>query len=369
MEKVDSVTTMYVITGLLGGGAERLLANVILKQQELGETACVVVLTPGGTYRAKLEEAGIDVVDLGMVRHRDALRGAFRLASIIRRRRPVALQGWMYHANLLAWCARLLSGRLRTPLFWGIFCSNMDGRYYHWSFRLVLGLSRRLSHFVDGIVYNAEAARDFHHQIGFSESRSVVISNCVDASVFRYEPAERSKVRAELGIAEEDIMIVVVARVDPMKDWSTVMEAVRDLPGTVTVAVGNDTDKLAPQDGFLGLGWRDDVARILSGSDIFLLGSAFGEGSSLALDEAMRCGLACVVTDVGGHASRLGDAGFLLPPRQPAALREAIQQLARDRRLRDSMGLAARRRAAASDANDDSVRRLQHLRLSAGQSR
>lgn len=351
--------TIYVTTGLHGGGAERLLTNMLL-QQGGRERIVVVSLQPGGVFRRTLEEAGIRVFDLDMNRYRDGLRGVFALAALFRERRPAAVYGWMYHANLLAMLAVLLAGRPHARIFWGLFSTDACGGGFRWKTSLVRGVSAILSRWVSGVIYNAEEAREYHRRIGFCEPRSTVISNCVDPAVFRHDPMHRGDLRAELGIGPDTIVVAIVARVDPMKDWQTMRQAVRDLPDVVTVAIGKGTDELPPQPGFIGLGWRDDVERILSAADMFLLGSAFGEAASLALGEAMLCGLPCIVTDVGGSSALVGDGGIVVEPRNPLAIREAIQQLAVDGARREALGRRARERAIAVESADATIRRL-HL--------
>jgi glycosyltransferase involved in cell wall biosynthesis len=337
--------TMYVITTLDGGGAERLLTNILLHLPE-PERITVVSLLAGGVFRPALEDAGIHVTDLGMVKHRDAFRGIRQLAALIRSQRPEIVHGWMYHANLLAFFAVLLAGRPRPRQFWGIFCTDAQSAHLHWTFRIVRRLNAILSRRVEGIVYNAAEARDFHHRIGFRERSSVVITNHIDPEVFQRDAQQRGALRSELGIREDDVVIAAVARVDPMKDWRTLRDAVRDLPRVITLAAGKGTDELPRQPGFIGLGWRDDVVRILSAADIFLLASAFGEGMSLALGEAMLCGLPCIVTDVGGNSALVGDGGIVVQPGDVAAMREAIVQLVADRERRLALGRAARERAS-----------------------
>jgi glycosyltransferase involved in cell wall biosynthesis len=363
-----SLHTMYVTTGLNGGGAERLLTNMLCSSESPGRFS-VVSLLPSGVFRPALEEAGIDVADLGMSGYGSALRAVFTLAELIRARRPHVVYGWMYHANVLAMAALLLAGRRRTRLYWGIFSTDAYGDGFRLKQRVIRGISAILSRWVGGVIYNAEEARDFHRRIGFREPRSVVISNCVDPLVFRRDPRERGSLRAELGIAPDSVVVAIVARVDPMKDWRTMREAVRDLPGVVTVAVGKGTDAMPPQAGFIGLGWRDDVARILSAADIFLLGSAFGEGTSLALGEAMSCGLPCVVTDVGGNSALVGDGGIVVEPRNPLAIREALLTLAVDRERREALGRIARARASAAESTDATILRLLSLAPAAEPSR
>jgi glycosyltransferase involved in cell wall biosynthesis len=153
-------------------------------------------------------------------------------------------------------------------------------------------------------------------------------------------------------------MIVTAARIDLMKNWAGALAAVRDLPGVVTVGIGAGTDKLPPQPGFIGLGWRDDVQRVYNAADIFLLASGFGEGTSLAVVEAMACGLPCVVTDVGGNGTVVGDAGIVVPPGRLALVRDALLRLASDKRRRSEMGRAARARVAELRVADDAAATL-----------
>lgn len=357
--------TLYVTTGLHGGGAERLLVTTVL-QRDPSERVLVVSLTPGGIFRPALEAAGVEVVDFGMRRRRDGPRCVLALVRLVRAKRPDVIYAWMYHANIAATLARALAGCHRTPLFWANFCTDSLGPRPRWSASLLRRTAAWLSGWTDGVVYNAEAARDYHRQIGFHEARSIVLGNVIDPAVFRLDRSARQSIRDEIGLSATDLVVAAVARVDPMKDWGAVQQAVQDMPGVVTVAMGDQTDRLPPQPGFLGLGWRNDVERVLGASDIFLLGSAFGEGTSLALGEAMLCGLPCIVTAVGDHAATVGDAGIVVPPRQPQAIRAAIEQLAADPARREALGRAARARALSALSQPNTFARLRDHSLGLG---
>jgi hypothetical protein len=113
-------------------------------------------------------------------------------------------------------------------------------------------------------------------------------SNSIDPDVFRHDSQQRGLLRAELGIGDDEVIVAVVGRVDPMKDWRTMREALRDLPGVVTVAIGKGTDELPPQTGFIGLGWRDDVVRILSAADIFQTGRTTDTVGQACTDSVYR---------------------------------------------------------------------------------
>jgi glycosyltransferase involved in cell wall biosynthesis len=86
---------------------------------------------------------------------------------------------------------------------------------------------------------------------------------------------------------------------------------------------------------------------LYSAADIFLLASHFGEGTSVALGEAMACGLPVIVTEVGDNGAVARDAGLVVPPRDAAALAGALAALAGDAALRARASKAAQARAAA----------------------
>jgi glycosyltransferase involved in cell wall biosynthesis len=343
-QRVSGDLTIHVITGLHGGGAERLLTAIALGSRAAAQKILVVSLIRGGEFRPSLEAAGIPVRDLGMRRRVPSLAGLLRLVVLLRAHRPTVVQGWMYHANLLACIGLMLSGRWsRTTLYWGIYCTEASAER-HWTLRLALWLNMRLSGLTAGIFYNALSARDYHRAIGFHEPRSLIIRNGVDTGLFRLDPELRSQIRRELAVADDAVVVVSAARVDAMKDWHTLMAAVRPLDNLVTLAVGKGTETLPDQPGFIRLGWRYDLHRIFSAADIFVLASAFGEGRSLAMTEAMACGLPVVTTDVGDHALLSAGAGVTVPPRNAVALADAIRRLAADPLLRRRWGEAGRAR-------------------------
>lgn len=92
-------------------------------------------------------------------------------------------------------------------------------------------------------------------------------------------------------------------------------------------------------------GLREDIASILSSTDIFVLPS-YSEGLSNALMEAMASGCACVATNVGGNTFLLdkGSAGILFHPGNRGELIESLRHLLVDESMRKEFGINARKR-------------------------
>ncbi|MCG8543256.1 MAG: glycosyltransferase [Alphaproteobacteria bacterium] len=347
---------MHVITGLETGGAERMLANLCIANKLVGRPPVVVSLRPGGSQYDRLIEAGVRVMDLNMRSGVPSPAALWRLAQLIRDERPEVIQAWMYHADLYALWALVLSGRAwRTRLYAGIRCSEMDFAHYPLAFRLVVRLDAMQSHFTNGVVFNSEAGRRTHRRLGYSMRGADVIDNGIDTKAFRPDPAARAPVRATLGIASDAFVIGSVARVDAMKDYPTLLDALQRLDGVTCVAAGAGTETLDGPPGFKPLGRRDDVARLLHGFDVLVSASAFGEGFSNAIAEAMASGIPVVATDVGDARRIVGDGGLIVPPRDPAALAEAIARLRDDAMLRVRLAIAARNRIESHFSLDAAV--------------
>ena len=337
---------MHVITGLGQGGAESQLAALLyVDAPEMGHPL-VVSLLPGGAYRSAFESAGIAVHDLGMAKGVPSPLALLRLACLIHRYRPHVLHAWMYHAQLLATLALRISGRWRdTRLVWGVRCSNMDFACYGRSLRWVVRSCGWLSSWPDAVLFNSQASIAAHHEMGFRPRRSELIDNGIETERFRPDPSLRSGVRADLGITPTADLIAHVARVDPMKDHATFLAALGKLDRAEALLIGGDTERLATLANVHALGSRDDVERLLAAADLIVSSSAFGEGFSNALAEGMAAGLPAVATDVGDSARIVGSTGRIVPPRDPAALAEAMGALlGESKTARAARGIEARRR-------------------------
>lgn len=324
---------VHMITDLDIGGAERMLTNYLVARPKNGANHIVVSLMSEGHFKKVLTAQGIEVLEIGIRSPWLAWLALFRLARMLRTLRPAVVVGWMYHANLAASLSLWLCGRRqRTRLIWGIRCSAMQLTRYRWSLRFVVRFSALLSRSPDLIVYNSVAGRTEHEESGFRGSQVAIAHNGIDTKVFRPDSEARLSVRAELGIPAEAFVIIVAARVDPMKGYETLFAALGHIPEEPYVIItGKDTiEKLPNGPRVKCLGAREDMPRLYAAADALVLASAFGEGFPNVVAEGMACGLIPIVTDTGDAKIIVGDAGIVVPPCNATALASAIRLIRKE---------------------------------------
>lgn len=336
---------VHVITGLGTGGAERMLVQLSIALRARGISQHVVVLTGQDALAYDLRAAGMDLTILGASSLASFPAAMLALVHLVGRKRPRIIQGWMYHGNLAATiCHYLCRGRRDRKLFWNLRASNMDDKRYG---RLIWW-SSLLSRSADIVVANSEAGLAFHRERGFRPKRVVVIDNGINTEKFCPAPAIREKVRAELGIPEDAVVVINVARVDPMKDHANFLAAMAQVPEVFGIMVGDGTQELSAPPNVRALGLQRDSERLLAAADIVASTSAFGEGFSNVIAEGMSAGLVPVATDVGDAWRIIGDIGWIVAPGDSAAFARAIGEVAAlpasERRRR---GMVARERIIA----------------------
>jgi glycosyltransferase involved in cell wall biosynthesis len=188
----------------------------------------------------------------------------------------------------------------------------------------------------------------------------VVVGNGRNPAVFRPDPAARARIRTELAVAEDAVVVVAVSRLVGDKGYAELAAAMRDVPEATLWVVGErlatdrgeDVAAMLDAAGLGGrlrrLGYRRDVPAVLAASDIFALPS-YHEALPMSVIEAMLTGLPVVASDINGPREQVEDGrtGLLVPARQAAPLAAALARLANDPALRAAMGAAGRTRAMA----------------------
>ena len=227
------------------------------------------------------------------------------------------------------------------PVVWGIRNTTLEPgkstRSARWAARACARLSRRVPR---RIVACAQAAVQVHAALGYDAARMVVIPNGYDLACFAPDAGARERLRREWGVPDEVPLLGMVARFDPQKDHTNLIDALARLHrgghrfAAVLVGTGMAPENRAMADRLDAAGLRDtvrllgprpDIPAVMCALDVHVLSSA-SEAFPNVLAEAMACGTPCVTTDVGDAALIVGETGWVTPPKDSAALAEALQQ-------------------------------------------
>lgn len=349
---------LYFITDLGTGGAEMMLFKLLSATAGKFDSA-VVSLGGEGAMGPRIEKLGIPVSSLGLSGAALNPLRVLAIKSITKKFRPALIVGWMYHGNVIASLARLWASQ-KPPVIWNVRQTLYDISYERRRTAAIIRLGARISRQPAAIIYNSHVSAKQHQAFGYRAARQIVIPNGFDVEVFHPAGEARRKVRAELGLPADAVVIGLIARFHPMKEHAGFLRAassvVRRHANAYFLLVGKGITKEQPalarilaaeqlQERVFLLGERLDTPVLNAALDIACSASGWGEGFSNAIGEAMACAVPCVVTDIGDSGFIIGDTGLLVPPRNPQALADAISRLiTAGTEHRQQLGAAARRR-------------------------
>lgn len=183
-----------------------------------------------------------------------------------------------------------------------------------------------------------------------------VILNGIDDR--RFAEADGGRVRAELGIAPDEVVIGTAVVLSEQKGITYLIEAAKSVlervpkarfviagDGPLRVQLEQQVAKAELGDRFRLVGYRRDIPDLLSSFDVYVLPSLW-EGLPLALLEALRLGKPIVCTRVGGNAEVVeeGVQGWLVPPREPRALADRLIEVASDPGFRTRASASGQKR-------------------------
>ena len=328
---------LHIISGLKVGGAEMMLLRLIVNTSTDKYQHTVVSLSPDGEMRNRFIDAGIDLIVFDF--KNSTFKNFYRLISLIRRSKPDIVQTWLYHSDFLGGLATRFAGS--CPVVWNIRSTSIPQGPLSITYWLVR-LCAVCSYFIpDRIICCAISAKTAHVKLKYSTSKLTVIQNGYEFSAFELARKYRFKARNDLGFDINDIVIGVVGRFDPLKDFHNFVSAsafvAAKCPNVKFLMVGRDNDwsndTLVSWINTAGLvncfklvGENSDVAFFLSAMDIFCLSSVV-EAFPNVVVEAMATGLPCVVTHAGDAADILGDDNFVVPTNNSLLLANVLLRI------------------------------------------
>ena len=334
-------------TELEMGGKEKLLYEFVARADRNRFHIAVCCLRSGGYFKEKLLALNVPFHD-ELLRHRfDAL--AFRELEHVIRVEKVDILETFAHPNtvIFAFLAKLRSLVQRVVVSYHAVPSDAGANIARPYLRPLL---RRM----DGHIAVAEIQKRRLVEVeGLREEKVRVIYNGVDTAAFRSAaPGERSVTRRALGLADDDVVLIAVGSLKPIKGVDVLLHAlaglVRKHPRLRLIVVGEGPDRsalenlarelsIADRVSFLGL--RADVDVVLRAADALVLPSR-AEALPTVLLEAMATGLPVVATRVGGVPEIVeeGRSGVMVPPEDASALGSVLDRVVTDAALRRSLG-------------------------------
>jgi glycosyltransferase involved in cell wall biosynthesis len=230
---------------------------------------------------------------------------------------------------------------------------------------LIRGLNRASIGLDQSLIVVSEAARDALPRALQDHAR--VIVHGIDLSrserLLTKRVDVRNEVRSELGIRDEEVVVLTVANLRPEKGYDVLLDAARliedrDLPvrfvaagrGPLEEQMRERHRQLGLGERFQFLGPRQDVLNLMIGSDIFVLASR-QEGLPVVLMEATSVGMPIVATAVGAVPVVIRDGvdGSIVPPERADELADALERVISDPQMRRRLAQSAKTRSAMFD--------------------
>ena len=292
------------------------------------------------------------------------LKAFFALIKILRQERPDIVHTHTSKAGILGrWAAFFarVPVIVHTPhghIFWGYF-GRLKTRVY-------ILLEKISALITDRLVMLTEQEKKDHLGVHVApEGKFTVVHSGVNLGHFKNVPVDPSEMKRKLGIPEDSLVVGTAGRLTPVKGPEYLIQAAEEITAVRQdvwfVFLGDrelrdQLEAMVEQLGLKGnvkfLGWRHDVADVMSVFDIFVLPS-LNEGMGRVLVEAMVLGKPIVASDVGGIPDLVthGENGFLFPVGDVGALADGINRLIQSPGMRKKMEKCGENRAVDYSAN------------------
>lgn len=327
---------ILLIPSLDIGGAEIQLVNLARGLYKNRNDVTVATFYDSGKLFDDLKCSGIPTVSLRKSGRWDIFGFLWRYIKTVYKIKPDVIYGFLGTPNILvAFLNPFFPG---IKIVWGIRYSEIELHHYDLLSRLSYRVEKWLSSLPDLIIVNSDAGLEYAQKRGFPPDKMRVVLNGIDTDSFFISPKEGKILRREWGINDDQRLIGMVGRFDPIKDhkafFSAASIAAKKYDDARFVLIGDGPtdyiDSLRVSAEELGLGkkiiwagYRRDMNAVYNALDI-IVSSSLSEGFSNVIGEAMACGVYPVVTNVGDSALILGDHGRVVEANDPKGLAEGL---------------------------------------------
>ena len=354
MKNNRKINVMHIIMDLVPGGAERVVLNYLKYHDRDRYNPMVCVLRHlADAEKQELVQGKIKYIFL------DKGNGfkptvVLKLVSILKRHLVHVLHLHNFSAILYGTIAGLLA---KTKIIIQTE-HNVVSKQYSLQSRIKGYLKCFLGLFCKRIIAVSERVNESQKKYNFlARDKFVTIYNGIDSC--KFNNIERlDTLKTELGLKNNEIVITKIASLTEQKGHEILIQAAKKIVKNIKnvrfliVGEGNRKNELTQlvskkklENFFIFTGIRNDVPKILSITDIFVLSSHW-EGFPISILESMACGLPVVVTNVGGNSEAVihGETGILVPAEDFTALSNAIIYLIRNKNVMLEYGKAGKER-------------------------
>ncbi len=278
-----------------------------------------------------------------------------RLAWLLGRQRPDIVHTHTAKAGAIGRMAAFISTRAKIVHtahghnFYGYFNNLISG--------LIILIERVLAKITQVFIAltELEKADMLRYRVGTKENVRVIYQG-LELDVITRAAVDRNRLRGSLRISDADMVVGMVARLEPVKGCRFFVEAARQVlaqvPNCKFLLVGDGSlrpelerlvDGVGLKDKFIFTGWREDAAALMTVCDILVLPS-LNEAVGMVLIEAQAQGIPVVATEVGGIPEVVtdGQTGSLVPPADSGALAKTIVSLLSNDQRRIYIGKQSR---------------------------
>ncbi len=349
---------MFITLSMGYGGIEQLICMFARSFMGRYNVTICCLDSVGALGTALKRENGIDIVCLNRNSKKvlDILL-FYRLYKLLKKKQIHVLhshnEASLFYGSIAGFLARI-----------PVVVNTEHSRHYV-DQRRIRSIEKRVMSFLNQkiICVSDELKKESIYKDKIRKSKLCTILNGIDNDAFVKDIEKKCSLRKALGIVDDQIIIGIVARLNPIKNHEMLIRAFHGL-----ITKGFDVKLVIVGDGsrkeFLNglvneldlechvffLGARNDVHDLLPMFDVFVLCS-LGEGLPLTILEAMSVGLPVVATSVGMNSKLVDDGltGYLVSSNDVEQLEKKLAMLVLDKHLRESFGKRASCKAMKYD--------------------
>ncbi|OGW53849.1 MAG: hypothetical protein A2Y81_04405 [Nitrospirae bacterium RBG_13_43_8] len=346
---------LFVIDALSFGGGERVFAQII-NGLEPEKYEIFLASQPNEQFYKAIHNKQVQNLPLDFSKRINPSL-ILRLAGIIKKNRIRIVHGQGTRAEFYGRIAKRLVGRAR---YVSTIAMPVEGFDVRESRRRIYRIFDRLSEkYVDRFIVVSDVLRNMLiSKRGLDPDKVFRIYNGIELD--KYNPAlgDRTEIRKELGIDEDNILIGAIGRLVWQKGFEYLIQSIPDVlkaysnvkfmivgEGELKERLKAQSSKLKVKDNLIFTGFRNDIKEILSAIDMLVIPSLL-EGFPMIALEGMAMAKPTIATRIEGIIEQItdGETGLLVPSKDANALANAINRLINQPDLVLRLGMNARQK-------------------------